>query len=225
MTNNLNAPTYGHVDPAFVALARTWMQNPAHQLVGLLWQAYEAMNRSAPTVDGRDLERSITQLLVPRISDAMTGDEPFYPIHGPFERETMKAQPAQPPEYDIAFVLRADERIMWPIEAKVLETPKAVAAYIKDVRDEFLTCRYAPFSNSGAMIGYLLSGTEDAAFDKIAEKLSCVLEPLVEHPGRPNRRSQHIRAVPTGKSYPVEFGCYHIIFAYRDLKRIPVGMS
>ena len=86
----------------------------------------------------------------------MSGDEPFYVQHGPFERETMRPPPAQPPEYDLAFVFRADERIMWPIEAKVLETPGGVADYVRDIREEYLKCRYGPFSASGAMLAYLL---------------------------------------------------------------------
>lgn len=75
-------------DPAFVALARSWMQDPARQLLGFIWQAYENMSVLPPHVDTKDLERSITQLLEPRVRDVMTGDEPFYIQHGPYERET-----------------------------------------------------------------------------------------------------------------------------------------
>lgn len=206
-------------DPAFIALARLWMANPERQFITLVWQAYDHMRTSAPVVDGRDLERSITQLLEPRIRDVMSGDEPFYVQHSPFERETMKPPPAQPPAYDLAFVLRADERVMWPLEAKVLETPQTVAPYVHDIENEFLTCRYAPFSNSGAMLGYLLTGSADEAFEKIASKLNCILSPVPEHPDKPNRRSQHDRSVPTGKAYPADFECYHIILEYPDLKR------
>jgi hypothetical protein len=207
------------IDPAFIALSRSWMQNPARQLLGFIWLAYENMRASPPQVDTNDLERSITQLLEPRVRDVMTGDEPFYIQHGPFERETMKAPPAQPPEYDLAFVLRADERIMWPMEAKILATPKNVASYVRDVKNEFLTCRYAPFSNSGAMLGYLLSGQPCDVFTTIEEKLRCTLSPVAEHPAKPNRLSQHQRTVPTGKPYPAEFNCYHIILEYPDLSR------
>src|ERR1039457_4224810 len=121
-----------------------------------------------PHVDDRDLERSITQLLEPRIRDAMTGDEPYYIQHGSFERETMAPPPAQPPAYDLAFVLRADERIMWPLEEKGLETPGTLAEYEREVREQYLTCRYAPFTASGAMLGYLLSGMATDALARIA---------------------------------------------------------
>lgn len=170
-------------------------------------------------LDTKDLERSITQLLEPRIRDVMTGYEPFYVQHGSFERETMKAPPAQPPEYDLAFVLRADERIMWPMEAKVLETPKTVAAYIRDIENEFLACRYAPFSSSGAMLGYLLKGQPDDAFTAIADKLNCQLEPVLEYKMRPNRLSNHQRNVPTGKPYPAKFECFHLMLEYPELSR------
>ena len=205
--------------PEFLALVRAWMQNPARTLLGFIWLAYDEMRTGRPDVDTQDLERSITQLLEPRIRDAMTGDEPFYVQHGPFERETMKAAPAQPPEYDLAFVFRADERVMWPVEAKVLETPRKVARYVRDIRAEFLTCRYAPFSKSGAMLGYLLAGAPDSAFTAIAERLGCTLEPVPEQPERPNRVSRHARTVPVGKPYPVEFDCFHLILEYPDLSR------
>jgi hypothetical protein len=76
----------------------------------------------------------------------------------------------QPPEYDLAYVLRADERIMWPLEAKVLETDGDVGEYIKDLKNEFLTCRYAPFSSEGAMLAYLLSGKPEIVFGNLAQR-------------------------------------------------------
>ncbi len=207
------------VDPAFVQLARSWVKDPARQFLAFIWLAYENLVSSEPTIDGRDLERSITQLLEPRVRDAMTGDEPFYVQHGPFERETMRAPPAQPPEYDLAFVLRADERIMWPLEAKVLETPGSVAAYVRDVTDEYLTCRYAPFSESGAMLGYLLAGTPNDALKAIAGKLGVALEEVTDLPTETNRWSKHVRTVPAGKPYPPEFWCYHLILEFPSLHR------
>ena len=207
--------------PEFLAMARAWMQNPARNFLGLVWLAYDDMRTSRPPVDAGDLERSITQLLEPRVRDAMTGDEPFYVQHTPYERETKKPSPAQPPEYDLAFVFRADERIMWPMEAKVLETPNAVADYVRDVRREFLTCRYAPFSDSGAMLGYLLTGSPNDVFPTLARKLPCTMRPVPEHPSRPNRVSRHSRTVPPGKPYPKAFDCFHLVLEYPDLSRQP----
>ncbi len=213
------SPARSTADPAFLDLAATWAPEPARQFLSLVWLAYDAMHESMPFIDSGDLERSITQVLEPRISAAMTGFEPFYVQHGPFERETKRPAPAQPPEYDLAFVLRADERIMWPLEAKVLETPGAVAAYAHDVENEFLKCRYAPFSSSGAMLAYLISGDATDALASIATKLGCKLHDVVEHSARPNRVSKHTRIVPSGKLYPSAFNCYHLVLEYPGLSR------
>lgn len=206
-------------DPVFVALACDWMSDPAQCLLGFIWAAYDAMCANPPVIDTRDLERSITQLLEPRINDLMTGDEPFYIQHSSFERETMAPPPAQPPAYDLAFVLRADERIMWPLEAKVLETPGTMAEYLHDVREQYLTCRYAPFSGSAAMLGYLLSGKAAEALDQIAKKLGCTLNVVKEFPSRPHRFSIHRRIVPAGKTYPLDFECHHLILEYLGVAR------
>ena len=66
---------------------------------------------------------------------------------------------------------------MWPLEAQVLKTDGAVSEYIKEINDNFMTCRYAPFSSEGGMLGYLLSGNPDKAFTNIAKKLPCKPHP------------------------------------------------
>lgn len=206
-------------DPTFVALACDWMSDPARRLLGFVWTAYDRMCTHPPVIDTRDLERSITQLLEPRINEAMTGDEPFYIQHGSFERETMVSQPAQPPAYDLAFVMRSDERVMWPLEAKVLTTPRTLADYDHDIRQQYMTCRYAPFSGSGAMLGFLLSGNPIETLARIATKLGCTLEVVKEFPLRPHRVSSHHRSVPAGKTYPADFECHHLILEFHGLKR------
>jgi len=206
-------------DQSFPALASLWAKDPGPQMLGFVWKAYDEMRLKPPQVDDRDLERSITQLLEPRIRDAMTGDEPFYIQHGAFERETMASPPAQPPQYDLAFVLRADERIMWPLEAKVLETPGTLAEYEHEIREQFLMCRYAPLTTSGAMLGYLLTGSAADALVKISTKLNTVLEQVTDFPERPHRASKHKRNVPAGKSYPIDFRCHHMILEYLSLRR------
>jgi len=210
----INAP-----DPSFSALACAWMQDPTHWLLGFIWTAYDNMCLTLPLIDTRDLERSITQLLEPRIDDAMTGFEPFYIQHGSFERETMAPAPAQPPAYDLAFVLRADERVMWPLEAKVLQTPNSLADYERDVREQFLTCRYAPFSGSGAMLGYLLSGSSADALQNIALKLGCRVDAVPSFSTRAHGISNHRRTVPVGKKYPADFGCHHLVLEYLGIVR------
>ncbi len=215
--NLQNKEQMPHID--FIHIASAWSRNQSEILLGLVWQAYDQMRRDNPFIDGRDLERSITQLLEPRIRRVMSGDEPFGVQHGSYERETMKAPPAQPPQYDLAFFLNAEERIMWPLEAKVLETAGTVSEYVRDIREEFLKCRYAPFSSEGAMIAYLLSGTPRDAFHNISEKVPCE---LVDHPSfssRPQKVSRHLRSVPTGKAYPASFRCHHLILEFPGVER------
>lgn len=195
------------------------MGAPEDRFLGYIWSAYDDLRKSSVVIDGRDLERSITQLLQPRVAKELSGDEPFYIQHGPFERETMRAPPAQPPEYDLAFVLRAEERIMWPMEAKVLDTPGSVAAYVRDVNEEFLTCRYAPFSGSAAMLGYLLTGSPKDALEAISIKLGVTLDQVKDRPPETSRCSDHNRNVPAGKPYPTGFRCYHLLMEFPGLTR------
>lgn len=209
----------GAPDPAFLALAAAWTRDYADVLLGFVWAAYDRMRADMPAVDDRDLERSITQLLEPRIDAVMTGDEPFYIQHGSFEHETMARPPAQPPQYDLAFVWRTEERIMWPLEAKVLETPNSLAAYESDLRNEFLTCRYAPFSSSGALLGYLLTGDAGDTLLRIEARIGCALAAVQAFGSRPHRVSEHRRVVPAGKNYPIDFYCYHLVLDYRGLAR------
>ena len=197
-----------------------WCRDQAEILLGFVWQAYEQIKIDQPFIDGHDLERSITQALEPRIHREMSGDEPFFVQHGPYERATMQAPPAQPPQYDISFTLRADERIMWPMEAKVLETAGAVAEYIKDIREQFLTCRYAPYSGDGAMLGYLLSGSASEAFNNIAKKTPCTLEDHLAFSSHPQKLSRHTRTGPHCKAHNVEFRCHHLILEFPELKRV-----
>jgi hypothetical protein len=210
-------------DAKFLATLSHWASDQVDVMLGFVWQAYDGMIANMPFVDNRDLERSITQLLAPRIQDAMSGDEPYYIQHGPFEHETMAAPPAQPPAYDLAFVLRAEERLMWPIEAKVLETPNQTAAYLRDLREEFLKCRYAPFSKAGAMLAYLLTGTAEDALAAIESKVGDPLKPTIKFTDRAHRLSDHERTVPPGKPYPKSFSCHHLVMAFIGLTRAKVA--
>ncbi len=219
MVQNGNVIVTSAPDAAFLTLVNSWSRDQADLMLGFVWQAYDALASNTAAIDGRDLERSITQLLEPRIRDVMSGDEPFYVQHSPFERETMALPPAQPPAYDLAFVLRSNERIMWPMEAKVLETAEGVSDYVGDIRTQFLTCRYAPFSSSGAMIGYLLGGTTQKAFDAISAKLQCTLASVAVFVARAHRMSRHSRTIPAGKSYPESFTCHHLLFELFGVKR------
>lgn len=202
--------------PEFTKIANIFANNVTVVLLRYVWEAYdllkiEVLSQINVNQAEDELERSITQLLEPRIHRVMTGDEPFYVQHGSYENETRKPPPAQPPEYDIAFVLSGCPRVMWPLEAKVLISDKAVSKYVKDVNNEFIKCRYAPFSKEGGMIGYLFSGDPNITFLNIANSLNCSLYHHPAFPKRPHKTSNHKRKVPKGKPYPSKFCCHHLI--------------
>ncbi|WP_211098356.1 hypothetical protein [Azospirillum sp. B506] len=207
------------IDEAFIAGASIWMRNSEDIMLERVWSGYDELLKTRPPFDGTDLERSITERLEASIQEHMSGYEPFVVQHGPHERETKQPSPAQPPQYDIGFVFRADSRVIWPLEAKVLETPGTLADYLGDVKDQFLTCRYAPLSPSGAMIGYLLSGDANDTLTNISVRLGCTLSPLSRHGERASRVSTHVRSVPNGKPYPKNFQCHHIIMALIGVNR------
>lgn len=204
----------------FVALAGRWCTNYSANLLSFVWQGYDLLLKELPAgINDKDLERSITESLEERIRRVMSGDEPFYIQHEPCERETMLLPPARPKQYDLAFKLRAQEWIMWPLEAKVLETDGTINDYKNDVNNEFLTCRYAPFSSEGAMLGYLLSGTCENVFRNLEKKIPCTLASHSDFANRPCKMSDHIRQVEAGKPYPARFRCYHLILEFPGITR------
>lgn len=204
---------------SFATLANEWATDATARLLEWVWTGYERLVADLGSSvdaarDAADLERDITQLLEPRVRDAMPDLVPFYVQHAVFERETRLPPPAQPPCYDLAFVAYANPRLTWPLEAKVLKGDADVGRYVADVNEQFLTCRYAPFSSEGAMLGYLLSGDTQVAFDSIQAALQTDLQTYPPQPARPHRISHHERAVPGGKDYPAQFACHHLMMHF-----------
>jgi len=200
----------------FQRLVSHWATDASLLMLQFVWRGYDYLKEDVlDRIDARksdeDLERSVTQLLEPRIRRAMTGDEPFEIQHGSYEHETRQPPPAQPPQYDLAFVLRANPRVMWPLEAKLIRSDGAVGRYVSELRGNFLTCRYAPFSRSGAMLGYLLSTGTSAVFDNISNAVPCKLFAVAGFSARPHRRSSHTRTVPPARRYPRRFRCHHLL--------------
>jgi len=208
----------------FVAIAKTWQNDASSILLSYIWKGYdllhdEVLSQIEPNLTDDELERSISQLLESRIHKVMTGNEPFYVQHEVYEFETRQPSPAQPPQYDIAFVLNENPRIVWPLEAKVLRSDRSVASYINDLKNEFLSCRYAPFSSEGAMLGYLFSGAPENVFLHIEKKVPCKLHHHLDFSERNHKYSDHTRCVPTGKSYLSHFRCQHLIFCMKNRMR------
>lgn len=205
----------------FNALRAKWADALARQTTDLLWRAYdtlvkEVLTQVSQSQADEDLERTLTMLLEPRIHRLMTGSEPFYVQHGTYEEETRQPPPAQPPMYDIAFILNANPRFIWPAEAKILPTDKAVGNYVTEIRSNFLTCRYSPFSSQAAMLGYLKSGSSGNALNAISKGLR---RPLRNEKGLAQSFSTHLRKIPAGKNYPKRFRCHHLIFSLTETPR------
>lgn len=197
-------------------MLRSWKESGSTVLLAIVWKACDRFQedelaRIDCSQEDEDLERNITQLLEPKMRKAMSGFEPFDVQHGPYEEESRKAAPAQPPQYDIAFVLRSNPRVMWPLEAKVLKTDGQVAKYVNEIECNFLTCRYSPFSSEAAMLGYLLDGNCETAFFNIAKKGKWELRMHEGFAERDHRVSEHERNVPAGKDYPRHFSCHHML--------------
>ena len=206
--------------PEFSAVAANWNRNSSTVMLRIVWQGYEqlcmdVLFRIDVTLADEQLERSITQFLTPKVRDCMTGYEPFHIEQGVYEYETRVSASAQPPLYDLAFVLKSNPRIMWPMEAKVLRSDGDVGRYIAEITGNFLTCRYAPFSGEGAMLGYLMAGEPVKVFDNIAIKTPCALSDHPDFCSQAHKTSDHIRIVPVGKLYPVHFRCHHLILPLR----------
>lgn len=201
----------------FVELAKAWNPDAISILIRLVWEGYDRLVNeflSPINFDNKEeqLERSITQALVVKIHQVKTGDEPFVVLQEVYEFETSKSAQAQPPQYDIAFIFIANDRIIWPLETKILKSDVDVTEYVKEINNNFITCRYAPFSSQGGMLGYLFSGDPNKAFINIETKAPCKLNDHPDFPTRDHKTSDHQRVVPSGKSYPVNFSCHHLLF-------------
>lgn len=202
--------------PEFSSVAARWNRDASTIMLRFVWRGYdllcsEVFSEVDVALADEQLERSVTQYLVPRIRRDMSGYEPFYVDREVDEMETRHSPKAKPPCYDIAFVLTNNERIMWPLEAKVLRTDGDVGRYVNEITGNFLNCRYAPFSGEGAMLGYLLTGYPAKAFENIAIKTPCTLNDHQDFTSHNHKYSGHVRSVPVGKSYPVNFRCHHLI--------------
>jgi len=205
--------------PEFSEMIATWQYGAATRVLELVWAGYDALHRDVLSmVDQRQLgnvqETEVTQLLVVNIRRHMEHLPSFWPFDvwpESWEFEGQSEPPARAKQYDFAFRMRENPRIAWPFEAKVLKTDATLAAYVEEIRSNFITCRYAPFSSQAGMVGYLLSGSPQTALAGIAERLACK---LTQHPDfleRTHSTSDHDRKVPKGKTYPTCLRLHHLI--------------
>lgn len=197
----------------FLEAVEQWSENASVNILQLIWCGCDKLNSEFGEVDLKEekigIERSLTQRLEPIISNCcMNGYEPFFIQHESPEEHTMKSARSKPPSYDLAFVLRENPRSKWPIETKVLESENDVSEYIKDVKENYATGKYAPFSSEGAMLGYLLKGDEISSMENIESKLHSNLFDHKVFPGRCHKVSKHTRDSP---HTDINLTCNHMI--------------
>lgn len=203
-------------------IAAVWNAALINQLLGFLWSAYDTLHNDVLkdfdwSQPSDDVERELTEKLFARLQRQFDMTLPVYPMHAVAERESRPNPPGQPPMYDIAFVLHANDRICWPVEAKIIKSDKDTGTNLGDYTDTFnnriMTFRYAPFSTSGSILAYLKSGDPNAVLDHLESRLSCVMIPNPDFPNRVHRTSDHLRSVPQGKPYLPQFRCHHLVLS------------
>jgi hypothetical protein len=192
----------------------------ADSILRAVWAGYdllvsEVLENIDWTVSEEEVERQLTQVLEPRIRRSLSGFEIYDCQHGTYENETRKPAPAQPPQYDIAFVFRNNPRLIWPLEAKYLRISSGVGAYVKGLRENFLSGRYAPFSGEAAMVAYLGEGTAEEVWAAVARKVPCEILASASASMRPQRYSRHNRALPESRPWNSEFLCHHLVMRMR----------
>lgn len=200
-----------------------WSLKYSKDFLSLLWQGIDLFRNDFSNHDlskaNLQTERSFCKNLELRIRRLMTGDEPFDVQHESWEDENANLQ--RPSQNEITFIMRFNERLMFPIEVKVLKTDGQISEYIKDINEAFIPCIYAPFSYEGGMLGYLLSGNIQKAFEKIEKSLAAKLQQHPNFKDRLHKFSEHNRQVPQGKEefYPAKFRCHHLIFEIGKFKQ------
>lgn len=198
----------------FAMHIQSWQKDAISKLMGYVWTGTTSFSDSLSidlTGDFEHLERGLNQFLAQHIRDAMTDRLPYFLEHHPFEDQGRPSGGGQPKAPDFAFILRANPRATLPIEAKVLDTDGAVAEYVREISDNYLECRYAPFSSHGAMLGYLRKGTVERTLKSIESSMGCTLILLDALQQWRHHMSKHTRVSKSCQNCPKDFTCHHMI--------------
>lgn len=181
--------------------AEAWAAGVSIQVLGWTWRAFDAMRANVLSrVDMRQpleqLERDLTSkhfIEIQRIYGAETdGLSSIIPHHEFPENESASGGSAKPPASDISFIWYDNQRVSWPIEAKVVPTPGTLAEYLTDTK-KFTEGIAAPFVGEGAQIAYLFTGKIDEFFKNLGTRLPSPLQSMTEFSGRAHRVSSHAR--------------------------------
>ena len=207
--------------PPFQAVAGRWCRDQSRLLLDLIWQGYDRLlpdlEHTPLCCDDEAKEESLNHLLAVRIDQCKNGDEPFCVQHQPPEQTKRKRGRGASPRPDIGFVLYDYPRTVWPLEGKVLAHDDDMGVYVREILDSFVAYRYATFSSEGAMLGYLLHGEPERAFDAVAARLAQILSEHPCFPDRPQRISRHRRDDASRLTGSAAFVCHHLLL------RIPVA--
>lgn len=191
------------VDNESLAQAKHWAEAIAVQVLDWTWRAFDQLrsvhlSRVNRLASLEQLERDLTSkhfIEIQRISSEETGGFcSVVPHHEYPEMHTRPNAPGKPPSYDLAFVCYENQRVAWPIEAKVLKTAKTLARYLEDVR-KFTDGTAAPLIGEGGLIAYLLAGTDADFFSTLSTELRQPLQTVASFLERPHRTSHHDRDV------------------------------
>lgn len=183
-------------------LAENWAAGITFQALDWTWRSFDALRENVLSqVDFKQpldqLERDLTSkhfIEINRLFAAETeGLSSIIPHHEFPENESAPGGSGKPPASDLSFIWYHNQRVSWPIEAKVLKTPGTLAEYLGDTA-KFENGIAAPFVGEGAQVAYLLSGTTSDFFSNLSGKLASPLQPVAEFSTRPHRASRHTRA-------------------------------
>lgn len=187
--------------PGMREQAIEWAQQCSEQVLGWTWRGFDTMRaKYFHLVDWsqpmEQLERDLTARHFRQIQNLWRaetdGYSTIFPIPELPELETRPKAPGKPSSPDIAFVWTDNERINFPVEAKLVKTPTALSPYLSDV-EKFVSGIVAPLVGEGAMIGYLLSGSEVDMLQALETHLKMPLGIVPSFATRPHRASTHAR--------------------------------
>lgn len=191
-------------DPEDAQTPIEWAESMTVQVLDWVWRGFDAVrarylsSRELSSPPPEQFERDLgerhfleIQLLWKRETD---GYPSLHPVAESPELENRSSASAKPLAYDFCFVHTENQRWKWPLEAKVLLNSRRTSEYLKDVRRKFMTGKAAPFVSEGGMIGYLLSGSAEEAFEKIGEELQQQLLLVEKFSARSHRASLHARS-------------------------------
>lgn len=207
------AVTNPPAQPNFATFATTWQNDGITRLLRYVWEGYDELCRQKPAALNPRDEVSVNLLLAILIGRKIPKKCPFAFVHTPPELATRLKLSRPAPAPDFGFLPLNNPRVMFPLEAKVLKTERDLAEYLKALRTRFLQCRYAPYSNDGAMLGYLLAGDTEAAFKNLKGKLRAKLNLHNDFVMRPHRISEHRRRHSRCKNSPTQFFCHHLLMS------------